>query len=269
MKGFTEDEARQIFARAAERQHAVEARGEGLSVEELQEIGLSAGLDPEHVAAAVAELRAGPPHEPERVAGADVAPRRSRVLPGAVSDETWGQMVGRFRRTFGAAGITTEFGRVREWTSGETSNLRVLAEPVEDGTRVTIESRRDDASQAAWMGPAFGTGATLFFLAIGAATGKLSDPVMWVFIVLFASLAVLGGVWGRRSIRGWSETRQSQFDTLLDQFELAQRQPLEAEAPAGGPSAAEAVPTALDLDTLADPGVEREDAPPNRTRTRS
>ena len=36
---FSEDEAREVFARAAERQQADAARGQGLSLDELREIG--------------------------------------------------------------------------------------------------------------------------------------------------------------------------------------------------------------------------------------
>ena len=272
---FTEDEARQIFARAAERQHAVEARGEGLSVEELQAIGREAGLDPEHVAAAVAELRAGPPPVRETVAGADVAPRASRVLPGELTDETWGQVVGRLRRTFGTAGIATEFGRVREWTSGEASNLRVLAEPVEGGTRLTFETRHREPGTVLWLGPGLGGGFSLLFLVLAVVRGKLADPVIWGFILFFAVLAVAGGVWGRRALRRWSETRQGQFDALLDQVELVQRQALGAGAggdDGGGLEAAPEPPGAARIDPGlldADPGLEAdpEAAAPRRTRS--
>ena len=260
MTGFTEEEARQIFARAAERQHAVEARGEGLSLKELQEIGREVGLDPEHVAAAVAELRSGLPVEPVVVAGVDVTPRRVRVLPGELTDEVWEQMVGRLRQTFGAKGIPSEVGRRREWTSGPTSNLHVVAEPVAGGTSVTLETARDSGAAGLWLAPATGGGAVLLFLVLAALQGKLGDPVLWGFVVAFLVFGVVGAVWGRTSLRRWSDTRTGQFEGLLDQFELLMRTTPEPLAEAERPR--------LDLDALEGPEPPR-GAAESRRRTRS
>ena len=58
---FSEDEAREVFARAAERQHEVRSKGEGLSLDELRAIGREAGLDPEHIEAAARAVATGEP----------------------------------------------------------------------------------------------------------------------------------------------------------------------------------------------------------------
>lgn len=245
---FSEDEARRIFARAAERQHAVTARGPELSLAELQAIGREAGLDPEHVAAAVAELRAGPAPEPVVISGIDLTPRRSRVLPVEMTDALWEEMVGRLRRAFGAKGIPSEVGRIREWTSGPTSNLHFVAEPVEGGTRVTLETSRADEGRGINAGPL--TAAVLaVFLTAFFAFGTFDSYVYIVPVVTLVFGAVL--FWGlRTSLRRWSERRTTEFDALMDQFELMAR----------------AAPV-LDLDPLPDP-EDLGERPVSRSRTR-
>ena len=59
MRQFTEEEARQILALAAERDHAGHARAEEcLTLEEIEEAARSAGLAPIHVQTAAADLLA-------------------------------------------------------------------------------------------------------------------------------------------------------------------------------------------------------------------
>ncbi|PAP78339.1 hypothetical protein [Rubrivirga marina] len=269
MKGFTEDEARQIFARAAERQHAVEARGEELSLEELQAIGAEAGLDPAHVAAAVAELRDGPPTEPVVAAGVDLTPRVVRVVPGELTDDVWAQAIARFRRTFGAQGIPTEIGRVREWTSGEQSNLRVVAEPAEGGTRLTFStSKAHDAGGLRGLVPISAGFALLLSLLFG--FGDF-EPMVWVIPVLTLGMGAAIYFSVRASLKRWSDRRQREFEGLADQVDLLVRSETgEADrlGASGGTGRGTAVPR-LGLDGLAEAGDDAEPLGSLRTRTRS
>ena len=225
MATFNEDEARRIFARAAERQHQADDAPPGLSLEELQEIGSAAGLSPEHVAAAVAEIRGtSPAVEPPAVWGIETDIRRSRVLPGPLTDEAWEGMVSRLRRTFKTKGITADVGRTREWTGtghgGGLSNLHVVVEPVEGGTRVTLETSKSEevrqAKNVPWLIAVF----LLIFPALGAFTGKLADPKLWVLTSIFSAMVAALAYAMHRTYRTWSERRQGEFDALLDQFEL-------------------------------------------------
>ena len=227
---FSEDEARRIFARAAERQQAAEPASEGLSLAELQEVGRAAGLDPSHVAAAVAEVRGGvvsPDAPPATFLGVDVEPRASRVLPAEVTDDVWGQMVGRLRPTFKTIGVTSEVGAVREWQGtnerGGLSNLCMTAEPAEGGTLVTLQtSKAGNSSQYRAIFGVFGAMA-VFFAVLGTLQGGAGDPAFWVFIGAFVASAVGFPLLGRQSYARWSVRRQDQFDALLDQFELLAR----------------------------------------------
>ncbi len=223
---FTEEEARRIFARAAERQHADASAPTGLSMRELQEIGQAAGLDPAHVA--VAEVRAGEPlAAPATMWGLDLAPRASRVIPGTASEDQWAQIVARLRRTFTTKGMATEVGRTREWAGtngqGGLSNLHLLAEPAEGGTRITLETSRLQEAKQLWAFPIVAAVMVLLFTILAATSGKLSDPVLWGFVSFLVLLALAGTGGGRLAFGRGAEQRSRQFDALLDQFELIVR----------------------------------------------
>ena len=229
---FSEDEARRIFARAAERQHATNSRPEGLSLAELQEIARASGIDPDHVASAAVEVRHTlPARESATFFGVDLEPRVSRVIPGELSDDAWADVVQRFRRTFGSKGIPSEIGRIREWTSGPTSNLHVTAEPVDGGTRVTMETSR--APEAQGTGLAIGVTSVLLsaLLIAGLVQGTLGVPLAVTALIVSVFAVMFGGY--RWHFARWRRERERQFDALLDYIELIAR----AEASGAAPSA--------------------------------
>ena len=211
-----------MFARAAERQHARAAPPDGLTLAELQEIGRQAGLDPEHVAAAVAESDAsGPTAPPASYLGVSVEPRASRVVPGEVTDEAWEQMVNRLRRMFRSKGAPVELGRVREWSSGLRSNLHATLEPVEGGTLVALETSKAEEAKGLRSLPAT-AGVFVVLLSLLFGFGDF-DLYVWIVPTLVVLGTALSMVVGRQVLSAWSEKRQDQFDALLDQFELILR----------------------------------------------
>ena len=274
---FSEDDARRIFARAAERQHADDQKPTGLSLAELQEIGRAAGLDPEHVVAAVAEVQGGEglgAAPPATFLGVNVEPSATRVIPGPLTDEMWGRMVSRVRSVFNTVGVTSDVGATREWqgtnTQGGLSNLRMTASPTEGGTLVSLRTSR--AGQVSQYRALFGVFAAMvvFFLVLGLATGDVGDPGFWAFVSMFAAATVGIPLAGRFGSRRWAETRQSQFDALLDRFELMAREgTVEAAPPSIAPLEARQEPARagrLDLDgDLPEPDAD----PPARRRTRA
>lgn len=222
---FSEDDARRIFARAAERQR-VDAPEEGLTLAELQEIGLAAGLDPTNVAAAVAEIQAGGGHAPgPSFAGIPSEWRRVRVLPVAVTDAAWERMVADLRRTFKQTGTPSQIGRVREWTAslsghGSADGLRFALEPTDAGTRVTAEIVYRDSVRAL-------RGLSWAFPMVAALTGLLpllsGRAELWILPVVLAVIfaAVVGGV--AASFRVASGRKQRDLDALLDRFDVIAR----------------------------------------------
>ena len=231
MPQFTEEEARRIFARAAEHQHAIDDAPPSLSLTELQDIGQAAGLSPESIAKAIAEVRSGPP-DPEAAAfwGAPTTVQNTRVLPGPLTDEAWEDMVSQLRRTFQTQGIAASVGSTREWTAtnkaGALSNLHVVATPTAEGARVTLStSRAEEAKQLRQVGIGFPIGMVALFTLVGIADkgGAWTDPAYWVFMTVLASLLAVIPVIGRTVYGRWSSRRQREFDALLDQFELVIR----------------------------------------------
>lgn len=255
---FTEEEARRIFARAAERQHADEAEPPGLSRAELEEIGRAAGLDPAALAAAIAEVRSGSPDRaPAVVWGVDVEPRATRVVP-RVTDEAWEQIVARLRQTFKTNGTPTDVGRVREWAGSSAqglSNLRAVIEPVDGGSQVTLEMSQAREAKAFYALP-------IMFGVMAALLGALLvfgdfEPGVWLLPALFLVFALVAAVSGRIGFARWASRRQGQFDALLDQIELVARD----AASERGPEAAH-----LDLDDVPDEPAASETA--SRVRAR-
>ena len=274
MPQFTEEQAREIFARAAERQHAASDAPAGFSLDELKEIGQAAGLSPEHIAAAVSDVRFGSPmpSAPTMVMGAQTDVHRSRVVHGELTDEAWEGIVSRLRRTFKTKGITADVGRSREWTGtngeGTLSNLHVTAVPVDGGTRITLEtSKTVEAQQMKWI-PGVFVVLTLFFPIIGALKGKALDPAILFFSGLMIAMGLFAFFGARRGYQKWSEKRQSEFDALLDQFELMALT-AETERAALASSTASSQPSRLGevLNELAEAPDTRSAAAPDRLRS--
>ncbi len=213
---FSEDEAREVFARAAERQQADAARGQGLSLDELREIGRAAGLDPAHVEAAARSVALGAPEHGRTMVGP--VPRgvyRTVTLAEPPSDALWAHVVADARRTFEAQGKTTEVGPIREWRNG---NLRVSLEPAGDGSRLHLRSHRSDVPQVLGTGAVFAlAGLVVGLLSLVGAAGAEATGA-WAGMILLG-LAMAGVVWIRQS--GWTSSRERQFEEVARRAETA------------------------------------------------
>jgi len=247
---FTEEEARRIFARVAERQRAGFGSDAGLSLAELTEAARAAGLDSSLVAAAAAELDAVPE---ERVRfGAPVEVSRSRVVPDVLSDDTWGQIVAAARREFGDAGMAGQIGRLREWTiiSGGTKNgivTRLTAEPTADGTRLTLTKSIQEAIKGLTIATAVQSVlAVLFFVMFLAGV----DPELWIPALLLAVIGVGFGVGSQVGSRIWHRQSAGRFEAVLDRMELIARSAsaLPEESAPDAVADAGRLPTSPDLD---------------------
>ncbi len=227
---FTEDDARRILARAAERQEAAErariGSGEGVSLQELKAIADEVGIDPTYVQAAAGEL----------VLRKDAAPASSRfgvptrleevrMLPGTVSDRQWGEMVRVFRDAFGRSGIVSEFGDVREWISANVGDegmpVSVRLEPAEDGMLLTITQSTEMLSEVGLaLGGSFGgIGAMLaVFLAVGDFGSRA-----WVLPLMLVILGLGSFLGFTVSGRSYAKKRAAVFDSVADKVELIGR----------------------------------------------
>lgn len=263
-KRFTEEEARRIFARVAERQVAARESNDGLTLAEIQEAARASGLDPALVAAVAAEMVGGAPEaDTPTFLGVPLRVRQTRVLPVEVDDDGWARIVTELRRTFDSPGVPTDLGRTREWSSttvGHGVPIHVSLTPGEGTTTVTVEqSIARQARGAEWMVPlSVGPAVILAGLLQGfGATG----PEVWslpAFLGLIMA-AIMGVLW--LTWRNWERKTGQQFERAMDRVEIAAR-----DASASGQRSADSRETPrLSLDDLPEADI----ADPSRTRSRT
>ncbi len=254
MRTFSEDEARDVFARAAREQQAAQEAGpgaNGLTLDELQEIGRASGLDPAFVARAAQAVALGAPETHRATVGpVPTAVGRTVRLAEPPSDALWERLVADARRTFRAKGRVAADGAEREWRN---SNLRLTLAPDGDGSRLAVETRRTDVAPFLGLAAFVALAGTLSALVALVGDGDVAAGVL----ALLLSLAVAGALWARQRV--WAATREQQMQELTER----------AGASSAAPVAETSPPVAtlwLDLDALGDaPEAE----PMTRRRARS
>lgn len=255
---YSEEEAQRIFAHVAERQRDTLASDAGLSIEDLQEAARAAGLDPALVLQAAVSLDAPAPEQTQTLLGAPVEVVRQRMIPGPVSDETWGQIVAEARRAFGGVGIAGQIGRLREWTlvSSKASNqnitTRLALEPTPEGTRLTLSRNVRDMAFGFTIAGAINAAMSVLFWVLFA-TGVDPEFVIPALILTVMAVAFSGGT--QVGLRLWETRQAKRFASFLDRAELVIRasddRPVVDPGLGNATSSAGQTP-ALDLDGLAD-----------------
>lgn len=220
---FTEQDAQQILRLAAER--SVVRAGGGFTLRELQEIGQEVGLSPEAIAGAALELSAGAGEGRLEVAGLPVGVTRVVLRATPLRERDWERLVARLQVLVDAKGKEKRTGDLRTWRHGD---LRVIAEPVGTGERITFAARKGSAGALAWPG-------LLWLFACGMLASVLAvfgDPSRRVLAALVTGVAgALVGVgleWWR--LRRWAAERQRQLAAVAESLPTA--------APLAAPSAA-------------------------------
>ena len=223
-KRFSEADAQRIFALAAERQHERGQSESGLSIEELEEVGRAAGLDPALVReAAMDALRPDPASTTKSVLGIPLAYRRERFFHGTATPEAWAQIVMDLRRQFDKPGLVTDIGPLREWRSVANDNqqpVTVTLSPERGGTRVVIE--QSQTNTALGLGIATASNAVLgLIFALVALVGAESDMFIPAMVMLTFAAIFGGGAYG--GMRAYSTSQTQKFDAALDRIDLALR----------------------------------------------
>ena len=140
MKLYSEKEIGAILKRAAEL--SLEQPGtnaSGLSIEELQHIGQEAGLDPDLILRAAADLQRDRPDQEPNMFGGPVSYANEFVLEGEIDHATWEEMIAGIRGTFKEPGVVSTRENVFEWTSrGETEKAQVTARVAAGRTTISL-----------------------------------------------------------------------------------------------------------------------------------
>lgn len=143
---YQEAEVRRIFelaTRAAPEQPAP-AAADGLTLQEIQSIGMQVGVDPDAVGRAAAALDAPALRPQRRSMGMPIEVAHTVQLPRNLTDREWEQLVAELRSTFRARGRISEHGSLREWSNG---NLHASLEPAEQGYRLRMGTHKGDVSR--------------------------------------------------------------------------------------------------------------------------
>jgi hypothetical protein len=228
---FTEEEVAEILARATERQEAAESaalmRTGGTSLEALEEVAREVGIAPEHVRAAALEVGSRAPVERGGRFGVPDRVVVERTLPERVSVERWGRIVEMLRGEFGANGILSDFGEVREWVSTNVAGassirpVRVRIEPSGPGTRVTIEETTARLRVLPWALGATFTSLAVVFLVLNLVFGFVTPAV--VLMLLFGATGAVLGIGGLKLAGTRAVAKGVELEGVADRLELIAR----------------------------------------------
>lgn len=211
---YGEAEVREIFGRAAGAgipEPRAPSAASGLTLPEMQSIGVEVGLDRDAVARAAASLDSRPAR-PRRSLGMPIEVARLVPLPRAPTDHEWEQLVGELRTTFGARGRITGQGNLREWSNG---NLHACIEPAGEGYRLRLGTVKGNAIQMNVLGGvAAATGAiTVGAVALSTGIGHGLFPPM---MMAAGGVGLLLGNMLR--LPGWARRRAAQMERIAKWF---------------------------------------------------
>jgi len=211
---YDEQEIAEILRRATEADEAAPptAAGTGLTLAQIQEIGLEVGMPPARIenAAHSLDLPKAPP--PARFLGAPRSVTRMIPLDRPLSDDEWMRLVVILRETFGARGTVESVGPLRTWYNG---NLQIHVEPWEGGHRVRMTTFKGNVTELTIMGSVF--------LLMAIFTGLLIyfKKGMDVGLIMSAMFGALGlGVIGRTrlALPLWADRRAAQMEEIAERI---------------------------------------------------
>ena len=211
---YGDDEIREIFELATTggtRDRPLLAESGGMTLDELQQIGQEAGIEPGRVARAAAALDSRGRQAPVRRSfGMPIGVSRVVDLPRAPTDREWEQLVTHFRTTFETQGQVTTSGGIREWSQG---NLHICVEPTAHGEQLRLSTLKEDAQVLNAMGVLFGLMSLIMFATVTAA-GKLEKAL--VVLAMFGGMAL--AAFGANVIRlpRWARERERQMEAIAE-----------------------------------------------------
>ena len=220
---YGDREIAKILKRAAQMQRESPARPDpsGLTLTELEEVALEAGIDVENLRRAAAEVDTLPDESLEtRFLGAPLTQRLERSIPGELPTSAFGSLVPILQTESGMTGQASTVGNTLTWAStssnntARTLNILVVAEGGE--TRLQLEERSTQAAIGFHVG--FSSGGLGFAIPAGLGLGATAG----VAVGLGAGLGVAGLFYmAGRTLYGLTTRRRrrrvkAMFDTLAD-----------------------------------------------------
>lgn len=243
VRRFGDRDIAKILRRAAELQRSTPARPDpsGLTLAELEEIAVEAGIDVENVRRAASELARPSDHGDwvSTLLGAPITYRMERRVEGELPTEAFSGLIPLLQAGTGTTGQATTVGRALTWASTGGDNKRtlhilVMAEKGE--TLIQVEERAGQIAAAFHAG--FGAGGFGFGLPVGMSLGAAAGALPG--IALGVAITGVGYALGRTFYKLTTRRRQRILLGLVDRLEARIRELLSAAALPG--SASEALP---------------------------
>lgn len=193
---YDEGEVGKLLKRATELQReegSASLPSGGMSLAELEEIALEAGIDPRHLRRAAAELSSSAlePQGWERLLGERLLLVQETMVPGELDAEGFERVVGAIQRAAHEHGQPSLLGRTLTWQAETASKMRTIQVTVTSRhgeTHVRVEERLHQLASGLFTGTTIGGGVGL---GVGAglplAITMLSSPLL---AVLFPAAAV-------------------------------------------------------------------------------
>lgn len=222
---YSEEEVAEIFKQATEvpqqaRRHL--PPGAGMTLADLQAIGLEVGVPAELVAQAARSLDAEGPPVTRRFLGLPLGVGRTVELDRWLSEDEWDRLVVDLRDTFDARGVVRADGSLRQWTNG---NLQVLLEPGVNGHRIRMRTSNEMA-RALLTGGAGALAATTVVTVMSSLAGTLTlKSLVGVGFLAMIGVGLLAA--GAVRLSGWSRRRLDQMKGIAARLTL----PLPKEPP--------------------------------------
>lgn len=215
---FSKDDAEKIFAMAAQRQQSDEMEASsGLSLEDLEEAGRAAGINPDYIRSAAADMMR-PSRAPiqRTFMGVPVEMRQTTLIKKPIDSLTWNEIVRQAQRIFGKEGQNTETSLVREWASMPKENqlpIRIIAEAEGDGTRITIE--RKTWPQVIGFGIGTVVNIAMGLLVIITSIANFSGDKDWIVGSILLGFGLLFGLGAGIGLKMTGKKQAAQFEEML------------------------------------------------------
>jgi hypothetical protein len=191
---FSEAEVREVFRRAAELQKGSPvglSDPRALSLQELEQIALAAGIDVGQVHRAILELDSGEVRERPHLLGAPPQLRLERIVPGEIASAALQNLASEIRRSLGESGQVSTIGTTLKWSASGTSTgpIELTIASAAGKTVIQINARFGGLIGATFggIGGVLGGG---FGLPLAASVGQLSQSVLAGAGTAFASVGL-------------------------------------------------------------------------------
>lgn len=214
---FNRDEISLILRRAAELEHKdnIKDDGDGLTLEEIQQVSKEVGIDPKFVRKALNDLNSSTPSQTSNILGGPFRYNATVITDEQVNGQLWEDVVAEIRRIHGGIGKTGKLGNTFEWEQRkrEVGYIQIALAPKNDQTQISINAN--------YTYHAIFIYAMSGFLGISL-TGLALDGSTWPVLMQFTAGATgLSGslALGRFYLSSWMKKKRQTYRKLIDRMQ--------------------------------------------------